>query len=404
MPEIRVLDTEAELLTAAKLFRTAMIGMPAPNPLEPGQILTQREQGRTLGAFVDGQMVGTVESASSGMVLPGGRRVPHAAVTHVGVLPTHTRRGVLSALMRRQLSDAQDRGEVVTSLRASEATIYGRFGYGVATTTHTVELDVRRAVLRPSVGEGEPVRLVDPHHAWDLLSRIADANPSSRPGSIDRIPPWWRSQEHRIVGDREPRYVAVHGEPGAETGFARYRPIGTDMWFGSRDRTVVVEDFFAPTRTAYLGLLRFLLNLDLVDTFVFAALPQDDPLPWLLTDSRAVRLRSAGDETWLRIVDVPAALRARTYAGTGEVRLAVIDERLPENTGTYRISAAGAERVDEPAQLEVDVSALAATLLGGTRWHQLEVAGLVRVHDEEALPVVEQLFATASAPFAGVMF
>ena len=351
MPEIRVLDTETELIASSNLFRTAMVGLPVLPPYEPGQIRELLEPGRTLGAFVDGAMVGTADSATSGLTLPGGRRVPHAAVTHVGVLPTHTRRGVLTALMRHQLRDARDRGEVVATLRASEANIYGRFGYGAASITHTVELDVRRARLRPSVAAGGPVRLLEPGAVWELLPRIVAANPSTRPGTIDRIPLWWRGRELSAQSDRGPNYVAVHGEPGSEDGFVRYRPIGTDRWFGGRDRTVVVDDFYAPTRTAYLGLLRFLLAIDLVDVLVFTALPQDDPLPWLFDDRRAVRLRSAGDETWLRILDVPAALTQRTFDGDTEVRIGVVDALLPQNSGTYRVGATGSGRVDAGPQV-----------------------------------------------------
>ena len=403
MPDLRVLGTDAELFESSKLFRTAMVGLP-PAPLDPDRVRELFEPGRTLGAFVDDAMVGTADSATSGLILPGGRRVSHAAVTHVGVLPTHTRRGVVSALMRCQLRDARDRGEVVATLRASEATIYERFGYGSASTSHTLELDVRRAVLRPSVQEGGPVRLVEPDEAWRLLPQIARNHAPSRPGTIDRIPLWWRGRELSAQFDRGPNYVAVHGVSGSEDGFVRYRPVGVDRWFGGHDRTVVVDDLFAPTHTAYLGLIRFLLTLDLVDTFVFTAMPQDDPLPWLFTDSRAVRLRRAGDETWLRVLDVPAALRNRAFAGDGAVRLRIVDDLFPENTGTFEISAAGAGPVAGPPQLEMGVSAFAATLLGGTRWHQLERAGLVRVLDETALPQTERLFATDCAPFAGVMF
>ena len=105
--------------------------------------------------------------------------------------------------------------------------------------------------------------------------------------------------------------------PGAETGFARYRPIDTDKWFVSDQRTIVVEDFFAPDVDSYLGLLRFLLGLDLIDRVVFWMLPVDDPLPWLLLDQRAARVTATHDETWLRIVDVEKTLAARQYGGDG---------------------------------------------------------------------------------------
>lgn len=396
---IRVLESAAELDASSAIFHTAMVGLPAGS----GEESSRLEPGRTLGAFLDGELVGTADATTSGMVLPGGIRVRQAAVTHVGVLPTHTRRGVLTSLMRTQLEDARGRGEVLASLRASEAGIYGRFGYGMASSLQTVELDLKRAVLHSAVPAGGPVRLLDATAAWDVLARIDAEHPRTRAGSIDRHPLWWANQR-AWAGGPGPRYVAVCGEPGAETGFVRYHPIDTGAWFGSRDRTVVVTDLHAPTPDAHISLIRFLLSLDLVDTIVFNALPLDDALPWLLTDYRAARVRSVADETWLRLLDVRAALEARAFAGPGQVAIEVRDALLPENAGVYSISADSSGRSQGPAALSVDVSTLAAAFLGGTRWSQLARAGLVEVCDSAALAVADSLFAVAEEPFAGSMF
>src|ERR1700759_5823518 len=120
--EIRVLDSEDDLIAAANVFRAAMVGFPPLSNLAPGQITTLIEPGRTIGAFVGGQLVGTADAVTSGLTLPGGAIVGHAAVTHIGVLPTFTRRGIATELVRHQLSDIAGRGEVVATLRASEAT------------------------------------------------------------------------------------------------------------------------------------------------------------------------------------------------------------------------------------------------------------------------------------------
>src|SRR5690606_26401340 len=126
--DIRVLTDERDLIAALEVFRTAMVGLPWSAPIPPEIAGKFFEVGRTLGAFADGELVGTVDSTRGSLTLPGGRTVAHAAVTHIGVLPTHTRRGIGSHLVRHQLTDARDAGEVVATLRASEATIYGRFG------------------------------------------------------------------------------------------------------------------------------------------------------------------------------------------------------------------------------------------------------------------------------------
>jgi predicted acetyltransferase len=402
--ELKILDSEDDLIAAANVFRAAMIGFPPMSGLRPGQITELLEPGRTVGAFVGGQLVGTADAVTSRLTLPGGAIVGHAAVTHVGVLPSHTRQGVASALMRHQFDDIAARGEVVATLRASEATIYGRYGYGVASSSQTMEVQTARARLRPDVQTGGPVRLIDTSQAWDVLPRIYAENRPSRPGTIDRPAVWW--QGSRLRGESSPgaAYVAVHGEPGAETGFVRYRPTDTERWFVSDQRTIAVEDFFAPTPEAYLGLLRFLLGLDLIDRVVFWMLPVDDPLPWLLADRRAVRVTAVHDETWLRIIDVPAALSARRYTGDGAVTIAVNDALLRRNSARFSIDSTGAEPTDRPAQLEVDVEGLSAVLLGGTTWRDLAVAGLARAHDPAALAVGDQLFAWPVAPHAGFFF
>ncbi len=402
--QIRVLDDEDDLVAAVNVFRAAMVGFPPLSALAPGQISKLLEPGRTVGAFVGGQLVGTADAVTSRLTLPGGAIVGHAAVTRIGVLPSFTRKGIASELMRHQLGDIAARGEVVASLRASEATIYERYGYGVASSSQTAEIQTARAALRPGVGAGGPVRLLDTDQAWDVLPRIYAENRPSRPGTVDRPQVWWRSVRLRTESSPAPSYVAVHGERGSESGFARYRPIDTERWFVSDQRTIVVEDFFAPTTEAYLGLLRFLLGLDLIDRVVFWMLPLDDPLPWLLVDRRAIRVTAVHDETWLRVVDVRRALAARRYVGDGAITVAVNDPVLSNNSTRFTITGAGAEPTGRHPELRVDAAGLAAVLLGGTTWRDLAVAGLARADDPAALDAADQLFAVHQAPYAGFFF
>lgn len=402
--EIRVLATEDELVAAADLFRTAMVGLPPLPTLAPGHIAKLREPGRTIGAFVDGHLVGTAHAVTSGLTLPGGAVVGHAAVTHIGVLPSFTRQGIATQLIRHQLRDIAARGEIVATLRASEATIYERYGYGVASSTQSVEVHTARAALRPDVGTGGPVRLIDAAQAWEVLPRICREHRSRRPGTIDRPAVWWESLRLRTESASRAWYVAVHGEPGSESGFARYRPIDTETWFVSDQRTIVVEDFFAPSMPAYLGLLRFLLDLDLIDRVLFWMLPVDDPLPWLLVDRRAARVTATHDETWLRIIDAQQALSTRQFESDGVVTIAVNDPLLPTNSGVFTITGDGAERTDRRPDMRVGIEGLASALLGGSRWHSLAAGGLAEADDPAALTVADRLFAVRDAPYAGFFF
>jgi predicted acetyltransferase len=402
--DIRVLGSEDDLVAAANVFRAAMIGFPRLADLAPGQITRLLEPGRTIGAFVDDQLIGTADAVTSTLTLPGGTKVGHAAVTHIGVLPSFTRRGIATDLVRHQLHDVGARGEAVATLRASEATIYDRYGYGVASSSQTVEVLTARATLRPGVAAGGPVRLLDPADVWDVLPRIYAEHRPSRPGTIDRPDVWWFGARLRTESGTGPWYVAVHGTPGSETGFVRYRPIDTDKWFVSDQRTIVVEDFFAPDIDSYLGLLRFLLGLDLIDRVVFWMLPVDDPLPWLLLDRRAARVTATHDETWLRIVDVEKTLTARQYVSDEAVTIAVDDLLLPDNSITVAITGDGAERTDQRPQLHVGIAGLAAVLLGGATWQSLAVAGQARTESPVHLGAADRLFAVQDAPYAGFFF
>lgn len=402
--EIRDLETDDDLVAAARLFRTAMVGLPPVQNLPPGQITKLFEPGRTVGAFIDGQLVGTADAVTSTLTLPGGATVGHAAVTHIGVLPSFTRRGVATELIHHQLRDVAARGEVVASLRASEATIYERYGYGVASCFQSVEVTTARAAFRPEVASGGPVRLLGAAEVWDILPRVYNANRPSRPGTIDRPGSWWESARRRAESSSGPWYVAAHGEPGAETGFARYRPIGIDNWFVSDQRSIVVEDFFAPTADAYFGLLRFLLSLDLVDRVLFWMLPIDDALPWLFVDRRAAKVTAVHDETWLRVIDAQRALTARSYRGDGTVTIAVSDPLLSRNSASFTITGAGGEPTTRRADVRVGIEGLGAALLGGTSWRSLGAAGLARADDPVALDVADELFAVPEAPHAGTFF
>jgi predicted acetyltransferase len=248
------------------------------------------------------------------------------------------------------------------------------------------------------------VRLLDAERVWDVLPRIYTENRPSRPGTIDRPDVWWQGVRLRSESSPQPWYVAVHGEPGAETGFARYRPIDTDKWFVSDQRTIAVEDFFAPDPATYLGLLRFLLGLDLIDRVVFWMLPVDDPLPWLLLDRRAARVTATHDETWLRVVDVEKALSARQYEGDGDVVIAVDDPMLSGNSISMAITGDDAEQTDRGPQLRVGVAGLAAVLLGGATWHNLAVAGLAHAENPSVLAAADRLFAAREAPHVGFFF
>ncbi|MFW0788672.1 GNAT family N-acetyltransferase [Gordonia sp. CPCC 205333] len=395
MTEIRELVTPEEIRSAFGVFRRSLLGVDL-RAIDPA---ASAEPGRYIGALDDTGIVGGTYSASGTLVVPGGAQVPHAAVTAVGVLPSHRRRGIARAMLTSQLSGLARRGDVVATLRASEALIYGRFGYGIANSVRSATIDRTRGKLRSGLPAGGEIRIADT--AWsELLDPIHRR--ATWTGAITRHPGWWVS---RAPSDSGPlRYTAVHRTEGVDDGYVHYRPVDPSTWFASRARTIVITDFVALTDAARAGLWRHLFDLDLVNTIEVETLPLDDPLPLFVEDERAVTLGPARDETWLRLIDVPAALSARTFAATAPATIAVIDEELPANGGTYRISGDGVAPTDSVPDVTVPVAELATTYLGGTRWWQLAAAGRLEVRDPAALARLDALFATDRLPYSGTFF
>jgi predicted acetyltransferase len=299
------------------------------------------EPERSLAWFDDGRIVAGTSIYSRHVTVPGAV-VPCAAVTAVGVMPTHRRRGLLTAMMRRQLEDVRAAGEPVAALWASEGAIYGRFGYGVA--ARIAHLTARRPVARlaapPPVGDPLRAGPAGDHveHMRAVYERVRD----ERPGLLDRPGPWWGARLH----DPE------SGRKGAQPLQALVVPDGYALYAVRADRDdegpageVTIRELVAATPAARALLWDFLLDQDLTRTITWRQAPPDEPLWLMLTDPDAVRVTLEA-ALWARIVDVPAALGARGYAVDPDVVLEVADAFSPWNAGRYRLAGGVCERTD----------------------------------------------------------
>jgi predicted acetyltransferase len=359
------------------------------------------EEGRVLGAFRDDTLVGTTLSYAGQLAVPGGALLPMAMVTAVGVRGDHTRRGVLTSLMRAQLSGLS---EPVATLRASEAVIYGRFGYGIASRGRTVVVDTKRAQVRPGAPGGGTVRLMSGEEALPLLPALYDLVSEQRPGWAARPGSWWDAIRVWSAEDKTHNMVAVHSGPDGDDGYAYYSAHRDDGGM----RRLEIEDLWADNSDAWAALWRFLAGSDLVAQLKAQLRPLDEPVDQLFTDRRAVTVTEVEDETWLRLVDVPAALAARTFgelaSGVGSVVIEVHDKLLPANSGHYLIGDGPARPVTEPAELTMDVDVLGELYLGDVAPSVLASVGQVGVAKADALRVADRLFAVSGSPWSGTFF
>lgn len=362
---------------------------------------------RTYGVRDGTELVGQAADLPLQLTVPGGAQVPCAGVTWVSVLPTHRRRGILTGMMRQQLADIRDRGEPLALLWASESVIYGRFGYGLA--TQQAEYVLRGRDHRVAAPDDAPaVRLLARDEAIPELKRIFDEVRRQRAGMIGLSPAMWEG----VLLDTDARraghtalFFAVAGEDHA-AAFALYRAKGNmeGQLAANQVRVLLV---MGTDPAAEAALWRYLLGVDLTTEWTIRRRPLDDALPWMLADPRRLR-RDVYDATWLRIVDVAAALRARSYAADGELRLEVVDGFCPWNEGTYVLAVdqgrGEVERADGGADLRLSAADLGALYLGGVRPGVLAAAGRVDELRAGALARADAMFTGDHAPWCPIVF
>jgi predicted acetyltransferase len=328
-----------------------------------------------------------------------------AGVTQVGVRPTHRRRGMLTALMRRQLADVRVAGdEAVAALWASESAIYGRFGYGLASHTVDIHVNTREARLRGALDGGD-VDLVLAPEAIDRMRAIHDAARAERPGMIDRPGPWWDVRIDDPEDDRDGAQALRAAV--VEDGYALYAAKLKFEPDGPAGEARVLE-VVATTPAARASIWGFLLGLDLTRRVVWELAPVDEPIEHELAEARSATYKWLGDALWVRLVDVPRALRERTYAQPFEVVFEVADEFCPWNAGRWALrwdgEATTCGQTALPAGIELSVGELGAAYLGGTTLETLARAGRVRELRSGALTAASRAFRGDVEPWCPEIF
>ena len=358
---------------------------------------------RMHAAFEDGRVVGGAGAFTFDVTVPGGS-VPCAGVTVVGVSPTHRRRGILREMMRAQLDDVHERGEPIAALWASEETIYGRFGYGIASWCGEVTiLRDRSAYARPLERLGN-VRTVTVDEAAELFPPVWEAVRAQRSGVFARTDRWWRDRVLRTPDEQKatPKRLVALDLDGSVQGYAIYKTNAHFEGFVSQGKLDVIEAIGA-TPQATAEIWRYLLDIDWMATIKAVLLPPDHPLFLLLANPRRARF-TTWDALWVRLVDVGAALCGRAYTGDGSVVFEVRDAFCPWNEGRWKLEGGRAERTADPADLALDVDALGSAYLGAVSFAQLRDALRVDERVEGTVACADALFGWRPLPWCPEIF
>jgi predicted acetyltransferase len=347
--------------------------------------------------------VGAAGAFSFTLTIPGGE-LPAAGVTAVGVLPSHRRRGILTQMMREQIDDVHKRKEPLAILWASEAPIYGRFGYGLATKAAKVSIERDRAVFRDRPEPLGATRLVTLEQAVDVLPDVFERVRAVTPGMFARSKVWWEASpladpEHARRGGG-PLFCAVFELEGEAEAYALYRLKG-DWEEGVPNTKLIIREVMATSTIALREIWRFLFGVDLVARVEAWGLPPDYPLFLMLTEPRRLRM-TIGDALWVRLVDLQAALHARSFAEGEPVVLDVRDSFCPWNEGAWSIP--DVERTDADPDLKLEAADLGSAYLGGISFAELARAGRVEELREGGLGRADALFRTAVTPWCSEVF
>ncbi|MER5203889.1 GNAT family N-acetyltransferase [Streptomyces sp. NPDC002825] len=360
---------------------------------------------RSIGAWDSDLCVGTAGAFTFRLTVPGGASVPAAGVTMVSVAGTHRRRGILTSMMRRQLDDVRSWGEPLAVLTASEAEIYGRFGYGAATYTAHATIDRTRVRLTVPEGvDGVRLRVTTPEEALEATEAVYAELVPGRPGMLARRPGWERQALLDPPGDRggaSPRLCVLAERGGEVVGYAHYA-IKPDWSFAGADGSVSVHQLAGLDPVAEAALWRYLCSVDLTTKVKVHSRPVDDAWQHLVTEVRRCE-PTLREGLFVRLVEVGAALEARTYQAPVDVVFEVADAFCPWNEGRWRLTGDGkgatCVRTGDAPDLALSVRELGAAYLGGTSLVSLAAAGRVRELRGGALVEASVAFGSPVAPW-----
>lgn len=362
------------------------------------------------GMRVGRDWVSTASGRNRLLSVPGGGELACMAVSDVTVAPSYRRRGLLRAMMRHQLESAVESGLPIAALWASESSIYGRFGYGLATWSAHLAGQTGRTAFLPEVRlEGSTVE-VNSDQWLTAAKPVWAVVRAAQPGMFDRAGDWWRVEtwdpEKGRDGSTPRRYVVHFDADGHVDGVGSFRV--KPHWSPSGpDGEVKIGPILATSPSAYAGLWRHQLDVDLATSFSSRGAAIDEPLLHLSADPRGIDVRPV-DGLYLRILDVERALQARAYAADADLVLQVSDPLLDDIAGNYRVRTADGRaavtRTDDAPDISLGVRELGACYLGGTSLVALQRAGRVTEHSTDAVRRASAAFGWHRVPYCPDQF
>ncbi len=341
------------------------------------------------------QMVAAGGNFGLAVTLPGPTPVPMAGVTWVSVATTHRRRGIAARMMSWLEDDARANNEPVIGLTASEGGIYERFGYGVATVVRSVTVDRRRVgFLDRFAADTSGIRFVDHTAHYDEICALFDRFRRAKVGEV-AMPDYLARENLRPHSPTARMVCALHPD-----GFAVWQ-VDPDWNDGDPRHAIRIWKLCGVTEEAHRALWTLVLATDLGgEVSSRAAVGPDDPLPYFLTNPRALKTTHVGDHLWLKVLDPTAAFSARSYRTDD----ALVVELAGGDKLRITTDDASPTRRRKRADLVLTDSAVGPLLLGGVPASVLAAGGRLEATSSSVLQRADAFFGSSPRPHCSVDF
>ena len=354
----------------------------------------------TLCAFEGSRLVSSFSTIPFTM-RANGAGLPIGGVSAVGTLPEYRRQGLVRQIMTRAFADMRDSGRSVAALWASQAAIYQRYGFAMASVLRSYAVDTVEIDFHDGDDGSGRVERLDVASGYDLIKDIYVRFVAARMGYLHRARALWlhNALEERVADG--PIHIALSHGASEPDGYAVYTLREGRRDHPARTQEIVVRDLAWLSPGAYRSLWMFFKRHDLVGRVRWNSAPSDDPAIEYFLEPRMLEARDH-EGFWLRLVDVTAALKGRGWTTDGEISITVGADRLaPWNAGSYRVNVsngtADVTPCPTPTDVEISVKALASLYTGRRSARELSAWGLL-TGDADAVRRADNLFATRHAP------
>ena len=402
--------TDEEFPAFSRVAEGAFGHQPSDQKIADWALRTERDH--KWAVFDDGEIVATGGAFAFDLTVPGGATVAAGGLTAIGVRATHRRRGILTAMMDLHLDEVARRSQPLSILTASESVIYGRYGYGSAADLVTWTLPTAGTTLAFPASVDGRFRQIDAERARATFPAVYDNHRVVTPGALTRGSSYWDfwflDRDDWREGASARFYVQHESSSGEPDGYAAYRV--KDSWgdHGVPASTLHAMAVVSADPEVEAALWEHLLSVDLIASIEGYQRPVEDPFRWRLADPRRLQVHHVGDHLWVRLLDVGAALSARSYLVHDEIVLEVTDPFRPANSGRWQLDAGSDEatctRTDTAADVALGIADLGALYLGGVRPSTLARAGRIAEHTPGALARLDLLLSWTAAPWCATGF